>query len=59
MRLLSLLEDERIADASWSIIFRQSPKSCLVKTDLRIVLRYAVFGAVPVWMRFWVIRRWL
>ena len=26
MRLLSLLEDERIADPSWSIIFRQSPK---------------------------------
>jgi len=25
MRLLSLLEDERIADPSWSIIFRQSP----------------------------------
>jgi len=25
MRLLSLLEDERIADASWSIVFRQSP----------------------------------
>jgi len=25
MRLLSLLEDERIADPSWPIIFRQSP----------------------------------
>jgi len=25
MRLLSLLEDERIADPSWSISFRQSP----------------------------------
>jgi len=27
MRLLSLLEDERIADPSWSIIFRQSPNA--------------------------------